>query len=326
MSSEPVDSLAAELRKLRRGRGIDSTGIREAVGPELCSACGVTDADGAAEIRRKVRERLIETAGSLPSDLYIAVCAAFALTDEFRQQFYHQRVQQAAIRIERDDRTARRRVDIGVAQLAALLGEQLSRRPGTPAESETDQWHSAVLRTTLNLTFAAPEAIEVRRIVADQDNLREIDLAVTITAPPPGAPAPATGLTMDVLYGGTLVRRSMESAHRYGMALALPVPLDRGQEHEFALRFRIPEGQTMNPHFVCVSQQPCDWLEVRVKFDEKKLPAAVWRLTKVFQNELDDPVHRVDPVTLDNAAELCLSFERPLPGFAYGVQWDMEQG
>ncbi|HWC82118.1 MAG TPA: hypothetical protein VG756_19375 [Pseudonocardiaceae bacterium] len=319
-----VEQLDAELRALRKSRGVDADVSQLRVGDTLRAACGITDSDGLAEVRRKVVDRLESLAGELPDDQQIAVRTAFGLIPEARAPFLRERVRWAAEQLDRDERTVRRRIDQGTRRLAELAAARLSppARPGGPSEAEL--WHTKILRTMLNLTLSAPEAFEFRRIVADQDGVREIDLAVTLTAPPPDAASPASALVMDVLYGGSLVRRSMESEHRFGMALALPYPLNRGAEHEFAVRFRVPDGETIRPHFVAVPRLRCDHLEVRVKFDEKKLPTAVWQLTKVFQDELDDPARRTEPVAVDSASELRIEFDQPAPGFAYGVQWDEE--
>lgn len=322
MSKPVVDIITNELKALRRRRGIYSDPIRERAGTTLLAACGVTPEDGSVEVRRKISVCLLELISELPDDLGIAVTAALALTPEARQPFYQERMRWAAQRLDRDERTVSRRANAGIAQLAEQIAAQLVRKPGTDRETVVEKWHTTTLRTILNLTLSAPEAFEFRHIVADQDDLREIDLAVTLTPPPPGARSQANGLAMDVLFGGSPARRTMESTHRFGMVLTLPKPLNRGEEHEFGLRFRLPEGQPMNPHFVCVPRQSCEELEIRVKFDEKKLPTGVWRLTGVFQSDLDDPSHRMHQVRIDKAAELCVRFDRPKPGFAYGVQWD----
>jgi hypothetical protein len=213
-------------------------------------------------------------------------------------------------------------MDQGITQLAELTAAQLAGKPDPADGPDGGRWHTETLRALLNLDRAAPEAFEFRRIVADQHDLTEIDLAVTLTDADAAAADPNLGV--DVLYGGSLVRRTMETARRFGLALALPHPLERGEQHDFALRFRVPPGQIMRPHFVCVTKQACDLIEVRVKFDEKRPPAAVWRLAKVFQDDLDDPAHRGEPVPVDAAAELRIEFTQVSPGFAYGVQWDME--
>lgn len=319
-----VTELVTEMKVLRKGRGINTKGVEGRIGSALRTAFGVNGDDGPADIRRKIGDGLTRLAGSLPEDLRLAAMAAFSLTPETQQPFYQARARWVADHLERDERTVRRRIDDGIQQLAELAAAQIAGLPDNTADVPGARWRSESLRALLLLDQSAPEAFEFRRIVSDQDGLAEIDLSVTLTAPPDVARPSGPSLTMDVLYGGSLVRRTMESARRFGMALALPRPLSRGEQHEFALRFRIPEGDAMRPHFVCVTKQDCDLLEIRVKFDEKKPPAAVWRLTKVFQDDLDDPAHRGDQVPVDTAAELRVTFGQVSPGFAYGVQWDME--
>jgi hypothetical protein len=322
-TDDVVAKLVAEMKTVRGGRGINADGVAERVGPALRAAFGVDTNDGPADIRRKVGSGLARLAKSLPEDLQLVVLAAFALTPDARQPFYQERARWAAQQINRDERTVRRRMDDGIKQLAELAAARIAGRPAAAGEPADDRWHSNLVRTLLTIEHGVHEAFEFRRIVSDQDDLTEIDLAVTLTAPAPGGSGQdTTGLGMDVLSGGSLVRRTMESARRFGMALALPRPLNRGDEHEFGLRLKVPEGQVMRPHFVCVMKQPCDLLEVRVKFDEKKPPPAVWRLTKVFQDDLDDPAQRGDQVPIDAASELRITFRDVTPGFAYGVQWD----
>jgi hypothetical protein len=108
--------------------------------------------------------------------------------------------------------------------------------------------------------------------------------------------------------------------------LALPRALDRGEHHDFALYLRTPAGRVMRPHFVCLTKQACNWLEVRVKFDEKCPPVAVWRLTKVLQDALDEPADRGEKVEVDAAGELHIEFSHVVPGFAYGVHWEENTG
>jgi hypothetical protein len=323
MANDVLAELVTELKTLRKSRGIN-VALVDRIGPTLRMAFGAEQNDGPADIRRKVGGGLSRLAKSLPEDLQLVVLAAFGLIPEARQPFYQERARWAGAQLGRDERTVRRRMDQGITQLAELTAAQLAGKP-TPADGpDGGRWHTETLRALLNLDRAAPEAFEFRRIVADQHDLTEIDLAVTLTAPSADLAAADPNLGVDVLYGGSLVRRTMETARRFGLALALPHPLERGEEHDFALRFRVPPGQLMRPHFVCVTKQDCDLIEVRVKFDEKHPPTAVWRLTKVFQDGLDDPAHRGEPVPVDAAAELRIEFAQVSPGFAYGVQWDRE--
>ena len=130
---------------------------------------------------------------------------------------------------------------------------------------------------------------------------------------------------MDVLYGGRLTQRFMESDRRYAMKLTFPEPLNTGDRHDIALRFRVADQTRMRPHFVSVTKQPCDEVELRVKFDDKRIPTRVWLLNRVFQSDLGDPTQHGARVQVDAAGELRVWFQAPDPGFAYGVRWEIEQ-
>lgn len=319
-----VPGLMAELKILRRGRGVHAPEIGDRVGPALRDVCGIVRDDTPAVVRQKVADRLVVLADRLPDDLKVAVLAAFGLADGARHQFYRERIRWAGVQLDRDDRTVRRRIDDGIVQLAQAAVAEVAERPAVGEAGPSTEWRTDTLRALLNLEREAPEAFEFRRIVSERDDLREIDLSVTLTAGPDGSTNAPAALAIDVLYGGRLVRRRMETARRYGLSLWLPRPLARDEPHDFALRFTLPGGEPMRPHFVCVTRQACELLEVRVKFDEKRPPHAVWKLNRVFQDDLDDPASRGDEIPVDPVGELRMDFRQPTPGFAYGVQWDVD--
>ena len=321
-----VDEIIGDLKVLRRSRGVDTKEISERIRPALRLACGITAEDGPATIRAKLRVRLRELAEHLPADLKVLAQAALALVPEASDQFYRARLDWAANQIDRQERTLRRRADEALKQLAELAAAELTalpdRQDGDPAG---DGWHTEMLRAMLNLSTAEPEAYEFRTIVADRDELPEIDLAVTLTAAPNGSSSPPGALAMDVLYGGRLTQRFMAAERRFAMKLTFPEPLKAGARHDFALRFRVPDGGTMRPHFVSVTKQPCDKVELRVKFDEKHVPPNVWMLDRAFQSDLVDPTQHGAPVRVDGAGELRVQFLAPAPGFAYGVRWEVDE-
>ena len=108
-----VTELVGELKTLRKGRGIFISQIGDRIGSALRDVCQVTDDDGPAIIRQKVANKLQVLAGDLPPDLRVAVMAAFALCPDVRMPLYRDRVGWAAARLNRDPRTARRRIDDG---------------------------------------------------------------------------------------------------------------------------------------------------------------------------------------------------------------------
>lgn len=319
--ADAVSDLIAELKTLRKGRGLYVRQIGDRMGPMLSLVCGVVRGDGPAEIRDKLSKRLQSLAADLPHDLRLAVLAAFAIERDARLPFYQDRVRWVAARLRRDERTARRRIDEGIERLAELATSGgVGRRPG---EQDGPRWYVEEIRAALMAQLPVPEVLEFRRIVSEQDDLGEIDLALSLTVPPGTAdPSAERGLRVDVIYGGTLVARSREAADRFGFALELPRPLDQFDKHEYGLRYRPDDNQPMQPHYVCVLRCRCDRFDLRVRFDRRRPPRRIWRLAGAFQRDLDDPVGRGQVVELDSAGELRVQFSHLAPGLVYGVRWE----
>ena len=316
---------AAELKVLRKGRGIYVPQIGERVGSALREVCGVAAGDSAGEIRRKVSSRLEEMAARLPDDLQVAVLAALAIHAGARLPFYQDRIRWVARYLDRDERTARRRVDDGISQLAEMAASA-SAAPdaavnGVRIEDEPvpATWRVAELRSILLLDQADREVIELRRIVAERDDLEELDLAFTLPRHP-AYPRPQD-LHIEVLYGGILVPRPAESSERRSFELRLSHSLAKGEQYEYGLRFRVPEGQPVRPHYTCISKLVHDQFDLRVRFAADRPPEQVWKLSGAFQRDVDDPVPSGEPVSPDPSGELHLTFRYLTPGLAYGVRW-----
>jgi hypothetical protein len=302
--------LVQELKTLRKGRGLYAGRFEERVGPRLRAACAVTDGDGLVATRQKVATRLIELADQLPGDLREVTLAAFAINAEARLPLYQDRVHWAAIKVDRDPRTVRRRVDEAIDQLAELASSSPGRGPGDPANG----WHTTDQQVVVVLDRERPEVLERRRIMADEDGLSELDLAVSV-------PTGRRDVEASVYFGGTLVERGMEASNRIGWALTLPKPLIRGESHDFAVRFRPP---AMRPYLMCVPRHPCDVFDLRVRFGKEGRPQRVWTLHGAFQRDVSDPVFRGNQHPVDQAGEIHLRFRHLTPGLAYGARWDLE--
>ena len=293
--------LVQELKTLRKGRGLAGR-VEDRVGPLLRSACAVAADDGMVAIRDKVGGRLSELADHLPDDLRVAALAAFAICAEARQPLYQERVRWAAHRLDRDPRTVRRRVDEAIDLLAELAASS-----SAPAAVSGD-WHTSSLAVALVLDERL--VLERRRIVADQEGLRALDLAVSL-------PEGRSDLSVTVLYGGRLVDRGMETSSRWGYGLELPRPLARGESFDYAILFRPP---SLRPYMVTVPRQPCDEFDLRVRFGRVP-PSEVWALEGVFQRDVSDPGYRGRLQPVDSSGEVHLRFRGLLPGLAYGVRW-----
>jgi hypothetical protein len=311
----PAD-VVGELKVLRKGRGIFTTPLGDRVGPALRAVCGISEVDDTVEVRRKLSGRLRPLVESLPDDLKIALLAAFALDERARKPFYQERVHWAAITIDRDDRTVRRRIDEGIEQVAAMA--VAAGAPAAGPRYPSRSWHTEELRVSLALDQPVAEAFEFRRVVADADGIAELDLALTLTAIGESAESVrASELEVDVFHGGVLAGRVMESSDRVGLSLRLPEPLRRGERHEIGLRFR---ARMREPHYVCVPRHPCDLFDLHVRFGDD-VPQRIVRLERAFQVDTRDRTSRGAVLETDGSGEVHVRFRHLAPGFAYGIRW-----
>lgn len=310
--------LVGELKLLRRGRGIAVVQLGERLGPALRAVCHVAEDDDNAETRRKVTECLDGWTASLPQDLSTAVLAAFALHEQARDPFYQDRVRWIARALDRDDRTARRRIDEGIEQIAEIAAASILESGQAETGSPSRSWRTEEWRVALALDQPVPEFFEFRRIVAEADDITELDLAMTMTSSvKEGESLRDEDLKVDVFHGGRLTSRVMESSARVGLALQLPFPLHRRAKHEIALRCR---ADFTHPYFVCLPKHPVDLFDLHVRFPQP-VPSEIVQLEKVFQEDTRDKATRGVLLTPDASGEVHVHFRNLAPGFAYGVRW-----
>jgi len=315
----PATDLLVELKTLRKGRGVQAPKIGDQVGPALRGLCGITPEDGAESVRQKLTERLDALAGTLPADLALAARATLGLDPQAQQPFLRERVQGLADRLARDERTARRRADDALVRLAEVAAGVPSGAARPPDRSE-DGWYVEEFSAVLRLDRPAPEALERRRIVAEQDGIDQIVALMTLPRDPIDR-STSHDLLMEVVYGVTLVGEEHDSDSRFRFTLQLPTTLRAGQRHEYGLLFRIPENQLMRPHYVFTSPRRCDLFDLRIRFDRSRLPPEVWRLSEVFHRAVDDAQPGKEMLVPDAAGELHLQFRDLRRGFGYGAQW-----
>ena len=289
--------LVRELKRLRKGRGVQAGGIQQRIGPAVRAACEIDTGDGPVAVRRKLISRLTELVEQLPADLREATLVAFAIDEQARHPHYKDRVLWVAVRMDRDERTVRRRVDDAINQLAELAAGASGNRVGG--------WRTAELILAVALDRDQPEVLEQRRIVAEQDGLRELELV---------APIPLSETDVQVLYGGILVADDPA-----GFTLALPTPVSKEERHELALRFRLPTRQEMRPYLLCVPRRPCERFDLRLRFRQDREPPLVFALRGASQT---DPLHDGHQHPVDRAGEVHVRFHQLTPGLAYGARWE----
>lgn len=315
----PQETLLAELKTLRRGRGVQTPRIDTQVGPALRALCGIADDDVPATIRQKLIVKLTELIGELPRDLGRIVATALGL-DNNEQKFLQERISAVAAAEQREARTIRRRVDDGFARLVEAA---LRPRPnGRPARSGRG-WHVERFTTILRLDTGTPEAFESRRIVAERDGLDRIEMTWSLPKVP-GA-TPGHDVLMEPYFGAVLVDKQRRTESRFAFTLQLPQTLSIGDRHDFGMMMRLPPGQLMRSHYVFVPERLCEVFELRVRFDPKHLPSQIWRVTEVFHRDIDEQQPGEDVLVPDGVGEISVAFDDMIDGRGYGVQWQDQQ-
>ncbi|MCK2243804.1 MULTISPECIES: hypothetical protein [unclassified Crossiella] len=315
------DLIQQELRALGKGTGIHNARLPEAIGPALRELCGITAEDNGTEIRRKLSGWLSNAIVPLPLNLSRVASTRFALGTG-TQSFAKERTALLAKQTKTSVRTLSRWFDDAVQRIAENAVRDLTADTRPCSAERASPWHNEWVRSYLTLDEPAPEALEFRRIRSAVPGLRRLNLAFTLTdLPPENGRAVSDDLEVRVLFGGTVTATGMESSDRLSLALDLPNPLADQEEHEFALRYRLQPGKPMRPHYVCLPRQRCDHFDLRVRFDLRRLPVAVRRLTEVYQRDISDPAPIGEPLTPDAAGEIRAEFSSLVPGMAYGVRW-----
>jgi len=323
-------AIAAEIRALRRGRGLRGD-VAGRIGPLLreFAAVGhpldamVPGGADAARARARLALRLTESATGLADDLRKAVLAALALQPETRDmRTYEERRDWVAVQVNRGPRTAERRIEAAQRLLAQEIASELVRqRSHPPLLAETAKWHIRHFRAVFLLDGEYPEALETRVIVADTDALTELNVALDL---PVDSGQPRLLLNLEMISGGELVKVEDVAQTKTKFVIRLPRPLRAGEAHEYKVRVRVLPGGSMRDYYVFRPERRCDEFDLRVRFDRRRLPAWVRRVDGEdvhIYNSYAGPPPPADLVTVDDTGEAEHAFTELIPHFGFGLQW-----
>ncbi|MBB5869646.1 hypothetical protein F4553_003025 [Allocatelliglobosispora scoriae] len=313
-----VAQLDTELVRLRRGWGLQADGLRNRLGPGLTELCHIHGSPNDAAIRHHVGSELTRLAADFPADMRIAIGHALGIDHGVQLAHLRDRIAVLAQTLRCSERTARRRVDTAFARLAetALRNHRAEEEHGDPAKG----WQVRRLRSLLRLDGDAPELIEERTIVALRDDLDRI--AVRFSLPPtPNDAEAGPDLLIDVQRGARLERSERQGRSHFHYTLALPRPLNYGEEHTYTIVFGVAAGQRIRDHYAFVPLVPCEEFHLVVRFDLARRPESLWRLRHLAPRQLDEGQPTSELLELDGAGEVTLDFAQLEQGFAYGVGW-----
>jgi len=322
-------AIAAEIRALRRGRGLRGD-VAERIGPLLRElAAGPRPAPGAwvpgdeADVRGRLAARLGALAQDLPEDLRTAILAALAVHEATRNmRTYDQRKEWAARQLDRGARTAERRIDEAQDLLAQQVAAELARQRGRPpVVAEADKWYVERFSAVFLLDGEAPEAIEQRVIRSNVDDLAELTIALDV---PVDSGQPRLPLQLDVLSGGELEIVEEKARTRTQYVIRLPRPLRAGEAHEYVTKIQVLPGGQMRDFYVFRPERRCERFDLKVRFDRRRMPAWVRRVAgeDVYSYNSYDGVPADDErVSVDRTGEATQSFSELLPHYGFGLQW-----
>lgn len=310
-----MSTFSDELGRLRKGRGIMAADLQQRLGPTLRAMASIDDHCSPAETWRRLAGFLSDLAAKLPGDLRLALTAALALSPEWQLQFLEDRMELLAERLQRDVRTARRRVDEAMA-----AAEQAVSGPEPPGSDYAPEgWYLGRFGTKLHLEGSQPIAIEERTIVATVDDLDEVLVSTSVPRCEPRVDRPHNA-NFALLYGGTLARQEQSSATYFRYFIRLPRPLACNESHKFGVSIAIPPGQRMNPRYAFKPLRRCDEFDLRIKFGNA--PRGVWELTGLPQGMVDDYTADDSAVLPDSDGEIHLSYRYLRVGLVYGARWE----
>lgn len=308
--------IAEDLRGLRRGRGIQAADLDKRVSPRLWELVGVRTQDPGPRRHALIAE-LRSCADRLQPDLRTAVMTAFGLTaDTAEMVYFKDRVEWLARHLERDFRTALRRMDTAEQLLAEQVAQELDRRRARTLDSP-GAWYLSELHALLRLDKAAPESHQTRRVVATRDGLSEVVAWLDAPGRPGADPAAPS---VEVAFGGTLVRSEAPGPGRFRYMVQFPWPLRSGQSHEYGLLLHMP-SEAMRPHYLFVPEVRCDLFTLRVRFDPGSPPSWVRCVRGETVREFDACRSTGELLKPDPSGEVRLEFAAPTMHLGYGAQW-----
>lgn len=319
-----MGALGDELSRLRRGRGIMASDLRERLGPTLRALAGIDPAGSQEEARRRLLAFLDELAGNLPADLQLAFSAGLALHEDVRHRFLDERMRWLAAMLQRDIRTARRRVDEAIRSAEASTGP----RALDASDYMPGRWYLARLRTLLRLDEDQPAAVEERTVVANVNGLTEFIISTGVPRPAIAGPgdsgldgAHKQRLEFSVIYGGSLSHCEQPAASYFRYFIQFPRPLDCGESQEVGVAITIPGDQPFNPRYTFQPLHRCDEFDLRIRFGSHGPPERVWNIVGLPRGMVDDFADPDALVRPDAAGDIHLRYRYLRTGLAYGARW-----
>jgi hypothetical protein len=307
--------VADEIRALRKGRGLQTADLDSRLGPLLLELAGSGDA---ADRRKTVLAAISRCTEQLSGEYRAAVEASLALSQETMQEpFFTRRVTWLAGYLDREYRTALRRINQAELRLAELIATELRDQRGRIPDS-AEGFYVDELRTLLRLDTQILVSEEDRRIVSTRQDLTEVTVLLDL---PRAANEPEADLQAEIRYGGHLLRKQQPSPNRFKFVLRLPEALQPGQVHGYGLSLRMPRHMLRLPHYLVTPECQYNRFDLRIRFDPERLPAWIRRVEGETVRQFEDAQPTARLLVPDAAGEVRQEFRDLTMFLGYGMQW-----
>jgi hypothetical protein len=314
--SDQITLISEELQALHKRGGIQAHDLDRRLGPHLLELTGPDPATRRQVLTAQLNSCALQLR---QKEMILAVTASLGLRGlPAEQPLFRDRVAWLAERIDRDYRTALRRIKAGERLLAEVIAGELQQRRSRVAATPSG-WYLREMRALLRLDTPTPESIEHRQIVSTKPGLTEVKAWMDLPRSPGQLPPDPA---VEVQYGGRLTRREHPNGSRYQFFIQLPRPLAETEEHGFGLITRVQAGAVMRSHYLVVPECRCDALQMTVRFPLDGRPGWVRRVDGETVRTFDDPQPTPDLVEPDQAGEVHIRFSHLTMHLGYGIQWE----
>jgi len=303
-NSDPVDPALQAAFDTLRTRGIAN--IRS-FPPELLALLRIDPAAPPATIHEQVRRKLLATADQLEPELRIA----FLAVGGFRPgapSSAGERLREAATQLRVSERTARRRFEKAVVQIAAILA-------GTGDRTVLEDIDYAFLRsrTRLDLSGKTPYITNERTISARSGGIDHVDERISLPR------LRGSELNIRPLEGCTIAHTREVDPGLWAVRFAFPSRLQAGDQHSFASSIRLPDHDALEPVAGFLPHTTSYVAALELRFGDRRpaalelfaTPPPVKSLKRVPGAEIIRPVN----------ARHDFIFRKMQPGLCYGVKW-----
>ncbi len=309
-----IDAIEADLRRLRRGRGIHSPDLMRHLGPTLRTVIFGDSEPNPATAQATVARTLIEAAQRLSPDLERIFLAAVGITRPEPQ--LGQRLAAIGEELSHSSRTLYRRLQAAEHAIAVHL-ERLTLDNHDDNPFAIRGWYVESLESDAYLSGPRPVFVGEREIRATHDGLRVICESFSIPRYASAEDDPEPEVTGGV--GCEEVTLSRFSPSTWLISIRLDTPLDTGECHRIGVSITMPSKAAIHPFNVTVPVRQIKSFAARVHAGPGQL-ARAWSIDGVPPLSMDELGRSSAALPLDAPLERRWSVVRR--GLAYGIGWE----